>query len=214
MHDGMRRFQRRITRAIKSTKVGNFLIALVSLIISVTVLVLTVKFWGLDTDGLHQAVRYTIRFSTVLFVTLLLLDKLGQYAPRGLWRYLSAHRRGLGLGFACSIAVHLLSVYLFVTSGGYLPSIPALAMDVSAVILICFMALTSNDFMVRALGSRRWTILHRVGIYVIWFTLFMPFISRVRLDLHTYPYWCFSLLLIAAMSLRLSSYAERRNNGR
>lgn len=153
-------------------------------------------------DAWHVSIRYSIRFCAVIFLVIFLSGALKDLAGLGVF---VKYRRWIGISFAVAFLIHLYSVTMFLSVGGYLPKLPALIMDLFTATFILVMTVTSNDFLVRVIGYSNWKRLHLVGIYAIWLTLFVPFSSRIRLDFSTYPYWLFSAALVLVLIVRFTT---------
>lgn len=187
----------------------NLSLVCASALTNVVVMLVTIYIVGSDKEGWHQAVRNTIRMASLLFFVLLTLEYFSRRFTNPVWTFLRAHRRGLGLGFAAAVVIHLSAVYLYLEHGGRLPSLLALSMDGTAVVALSLMAVTSNDKAVALLSPVRWKILHRTGVWICWFTLLIPFISRIRFDADTSAYWLFSIQLIVALYMWLRPGTSR-----
>ena len=94
---------------------------------------------------------------------------------RGLVRY----RRQLGLGFATAHTFHLVALILFLSNlEGY--SVDAsVAVTGFGYVVTALLALTSNDYSVRRLGTAKWKQLHTVGIFILMLYFFVAFSGRL-----------------------------------
>ena len=94
---------------------------------------------------------------------------------RGLVRY----RRQLGLGFATAHTFHLVALILFLSNlEGY--SVDAsVAVAGFGYVVTALLALTSNDYSVRRLGTAKWKQLHTVGIFILMLYFFVAFSGRL-----------------------------------
>ena len=111
---------------------------------------------------------------------------------RGLVRY----RRQLGLGFATAHTFHLVALILFLSNlEGY--SVDAsVAVAGFGYVVTALLALTSNDYSVRRLGTAKWKQLHTVGISTLLLYFFVAF--SVRLLTNFAPIYAVYVALIAA----------------
>jgi sulfoxide reductase heme-binding subunit YedZ len=94
---------------------------------------------------------------------------------RGLLRY----RRQLGLGFATAHTFHLVALILFLGNlEGY--SVDAsVAVAGFGYVVTALLALTSNNYSVRRLGTAKWKQLHTVGISILLLYFFVAFSGRL-----------------------------------
>lgn len=119
-------------------------------------------------DGIATAAaRYTARYSFYWFVAAWSASALARLWPGGWRAQILFRRRAIGLGFAVAHGVHFLAVLAVLLGAGYKANLIALVGGGAAYVFVALMALTSNDFSVRALGRRGWALLHGVGGYVL-----------------------------------------------
>ena len=111
---------------------------------------------------------------------------------RGLVRY----RRQLGLGFATAHTFHLVALILFLSNlEGY--SVDAsVAVAGFGYVVTALLALTSNDYSVRRLGTAKWKQLHTVGISILLLYFFVAFSGRLLTNFA--PIYAVYVALIAA----------------
>ena len=111
---------------------------------------------------------------------------------RGLVRY----RRQLGLGFATAHTFHLVALILFLSNlEGY--SVDAsVAVAGFGYMVTAMLALTSNDYSVRRLGTAKWKQLHTVGIFILMLYFFVAFSGRLLTNFA--PIYAVYVALIAA----------------
>lgn len=111
---------------------------------------------------------------------------------RGLVRY----RRQLGLGFATAHTFHLVALILFLGNlEGY--SVDAsVAVAGFGYVVTALLALTSNNYSVRRLGTAKWKQLHTVGISILLLYFFVAFSGRLLTNFA--PIYAVYVALIAA----------------
>ena len=111
---------------------------------------------------------------------------------RGLVRY----RRQLGLGFGTAHTFHLVALILFLSNlEGY--SVDAsVAVAGFGYVVTALLALTSNDYSVRRLGTAKWKQLHTVGIFILMLYFFVAFSGRLLTNFA--PIYAVYVALIAA----------------
>jgi DMSO/TMAO reductase YedYZ heme-binding membrane subunit len=166
---------------------------------------------GAGEEGVRALIRATARTSLAFF-----LAAFSASSARRLWQtpataWWLRNRRQLGVSFAVSHALHLAAIVAL--AAGWPDSFRG---GVDAVTLVgggfgyamlAAMAATSSDAAVRALGARRWRLLHRVGIW----TLFLIFASNyLPAPLHDARYAPAALALVGALALRVAAAARGR----
>jgi DMSO/TMAO reductase YedYZ heme-binding membrane subunit len=113
----------------------------------------------------------TARLSLTLFVVTFAASAVQTLQRGGLGKWLRRNRRHLGLSFATSHLVHGVGFFGYAASEGTaLTELVAKTTLVGGSIGYLFigaMALTSTDGMQRRLGRKRWRVLHRTGMYVL-----------------------------------------------
>lgn len=163
---------------------------------------------GWSYEGAAAAARLTARASFLWFVTAWSASALARLWPGG-WRgALLRRRRSVGLAFATSHIVHLgalLTAILVFDHGTELMTIIGGGI---AYLFIFAMAATSNDASVRALGPRRWRLLHATGGYVIAGIFASSYLGRVP----TNPALGVPMVLLLALAalLRVVAWSRRR----
>ena len=189
-------------------------------VISTTVIALLVVLGGAfasagwSEESVRIVVRWTARIAVVLFVMAFSASSLRVFWRSGATSWLLVHRRRLGLAFATAHGVHLAAL---VALGVWFPD-PFLAETtwVTYVVgglvyaFIFAMAATSNDASVRALGRRRWQLLHTFGSWAVWVIFAQSFGGRVA----TEPTWSSATattLLLGAFGLRMARRVRARS---
>jgi DMSO/TMAO reductase YedYZ heme-binding membrane subunit len=188
---------------------GREIIALALLVLAAGVAAIAARD-GWSEAGVRQVVRSSAQIGVVLFCL-----AFGASSLRVFWRtpgsaWLLRNRRYLGLSFAASHTLHLAALGALALA---FPDPFVGGLSASTVVggglcyaFIYAQAATSNDASVRALGRRRWTLLHRVGSYFIWFVFAQSYFARVPRD----PYYIVpSLLLVATVGLRVARRLRR-----
>jgi sulfoxide reductase heme-binding subunit YedZ len=151
---------------------------------------------------LRAAVRLTAAVSVFCFLLAFTASPLARRWPGPGTRWLVANRRWLGLSFATSHAMHAVVLWrLTVSVPGFAESVPLATKIAGALgfLVIALMAATSNDASVRALGPRRWTMLHTVGIHYLWIVFAATYGPTA---IHSPFHAVVTLVLLAALALR------------
>ena len=166
--------------------------------------------WGSGEEGIRVLVRSSARSSVLLFSLAFTASSARVLWQNGVTKWLLANRRYLGLSYAASHAIHLLAlIALYPASDDFRTSLNAVTL-VGGGIAYAFtaaMAATSNDASVAALGRRRWTLLHTVGGWFIWFVFAQSYLPRAFL----YPaYLPAAGVVLAVPALRGARRMRRR----
>ncbi|MGB5949649.1 MAG: hypothetical protein WBG82_10030 [Parvibaculum sp.] len=184
-------------------------------VIAADVAILATSFacWGTGADGLLHAARYTARLSFLIFLAPFLASSLVYWFPSPMTRWMRARRRHLGLSFALAHFVHLTALTGFSVVSGEMPGMVTLFGGGGAYVLIALMALTSNDWSVRKLGTKAWGWLHWIGLYDIWLIFTFSYFGRVTKDAPQEPrviYVVLFALAVAALLLRIATRIARQ----
>lgn len=162
--------------------------------------------------GVRMVIRLTARTSLVFFLVAFTASALMKLWPSHQTAWLLQHRRGFGLAFAVSHAVHLVAIVAFASldSHGFAQqsSLANMLTGGLAYVFIALLAATSWDGAVRWLGARRWQLLHTVGVYYIWVSFMVSFGKRIPVSA---GYMLPVLALVAALMLRwCARYSMKR----
>jgi len=175
-----------------------------------TMVAITLLVYGVDEPGLHAVIRYTARTSLVLFSGAFVASSLYQLKRTSFTRWLRVNRRYVGVSFAVSHAMHLAAIITLARVSA------KFAGDVSRVtviagglgfVVVALLAATSFDRTAAWLGPRRWRMLHKTGVYYLWFIFFVTYLPPA---LQFVTYVPFVVLLLAAMGVRLWARVGRR----
>ena len=162
---------------------------------------------GWTYEGAAAAARLTARASFLWFVTAWSASALARLWPGG-WRgALLERRRSLGLAFATSHTVHLAALLTAILVFDHGTKLMTIIGGGTAYLFIFAMAATSNDASVRALGPRRWRLLHATGGYVIAGIFASSYLGRVPTN-PALGVPMVSLLALAAL-LRVVAWSRR-----
>jgi methionine sulfoxide reductase heme-binding subunit len=167
---------------------------------------------GTGDEGVRMLIRATARSSAILFLVAFVARPLRQ-----LWRsdasaYLLENRRYFGVSMAVSHLIHGIAIVWLFTAfpAAYQADPIALAGGGLGFVFIAAMAATSSDAAFKALGRARWTLLHRTGIWYVWFIFaftFLPKEGGAAWDpLHTFAVAAF----VAAPLVRAAAYVKTR----
>lgn len=133
-------------------------------------------------ESFQGAARLTARWSFVIFLVVWSASALAHLWPGG-WRAgLLYNRRGLGLGFAAAHLIH---------AGFFLTAILAFGTETSpktviggglGYVFVILLALTSNDYWVRAMTPKGWKLLHSIGVNYIAIVFFVSYLGRLPIN--------------------------------
>ena len=160
-------------------------------------------------DQAHMAARWTARAGFPIFILTYSASSLARLWPNDTTKAMLRHRRQWGLGFAFAHTVHLVALVTFLKISGEPPKLPTLVGGGAAYVLLCAMAVTSNDAAMRAMGVW-WKRLHRFGIHWLWFVFTFTYFGRIfdpgrmMQGLVLFP------VCLAALGLRLWAWAKVR----
>ncbi len=123
--------------------------------------------------------RYSAHLAFVFLLLAFSASTLKAFVNNAQTRGLVRYRRQLGLGFATAHTFHLVALILFLSNlEGY--SVDAsVAVAGFGYVVTALLALTSNDYSVRRLGTAKWKQLHTVGISILLLYFFVAFSGRL-----------------------------------
>ena len=128
-------------------------------------------------------------------------------------RWLLANRRYVGLAFAYAMAWHFVYVARYKLVFGLQPEPFDLALDITGLLFLLAMTVTSFHPVRRRLGPVRWRRLHKTGIYVLWFLPTYFYLDDLHRDHSVFNFAVFAALL-AALGVRILAWARRPVPGR
>jgi len=163
---------------------------------------------GSGTEGLGLTTRYLARLASPFFLAAFSASALAELAPSKTSFWLLSHRRWLGLGYATVMLAHLVAIIVFVSSRDEPLEVgPTQILGGIGFVFIALMAATSNDGAVRALGRARWSRLHRVCLYYLWFIITATYLGAAARD----PWHALGgAIAFAALGLRIASWRHHR----
>lgn len=167
---------------------------------------------GTGEEGLGLVTRYLARLAFPFFLAAFSASALAELVPSQPALWLLFHRRWVGLGFATVMFAHMVAILVFLGSRDA-PTEIGLSQVLGGIgfVLIAVMAATSNDAAVRALGRARWSRLHRVCLYYVWFIITATYLGRIGEDPSYVPG---VVLSFAALALRIAAWRHRRRTPR
>jgi sulfoxide reductase heme-binding subunit YedZ len=166
---------------------------------------------GTDLDGLGAALRATGRTSAALFLLTFAASPARRLWPVPATAWLLRNRRYIGNSFAVSHAIHLgLLVALATKTPARFTADPlGLIPGAAAYLFLAAMVATSFDRTTAWLGRRRWKLLHRTGMWILWLFFTTTYTGKALRD-PTLILFAAALWLLAATRLALALSARRR----
>jgi hypothetical protein len=169
---------------------------------------------GGDIEGVRLVIRATARTSLVLFVLAFTAGAMVELVPSEATRWQRRNRRYLGVSFAVSHLIHLITILSLAAVDKALfwklTNVGTIVLAGTAYLFIAAMTATSFDRTAAWLGPRKWRLLHLLGGWYIWISFAVAVGKRVPLDRF---YWPMAALVVAAGLVRLAAM-WRRNRRR
>ena len=165
---------------------------------------------GAEAENLQFILRVTARFALLIYLVVFVARPLRQLWPVPTTSKLLRKRRLIGVAFAGIMTVHLAFIgwlWIFVIA----KPLPPLSLigGGGAYLLMLLMLITSFDGPARALGPKNWRRLHKTGLYWIGIVFANTIIPDVVKD-PTDPYYLgLTLLILAAIALRVLAHFKR-----
>jgi DMSO/TMAO reductase YedYZ heme-binding membrane subunit len=128
-------------------------------------------------------------------------------------RWLLANRRYVGLAFAYGMAWHFAYVARYKLVFGLQPKPFDLALDITGLLFLLAMTVTSFHPVRRRLIPGHWRRLHKSGIYVLWLLPTYFYLDDFHRDHSVFNFTVLAALL-AALGVRGLAWARRPVSGR
>ena len=166
---------------------------------------------GTGEDGVRMLIRATARSSALLFLIAFLARPLRQLWRTDATAFAIKNRRYFGVSVAVSHLIHGIAIVWLLTAfpSAYQVNATTLVGGGLGFVFIAAMAATSSDAAFKALGRARWTLLHRTGVWYLWFVFAFTFIPDPQYGwdaLHAIAVAAFT----AAPLVRAAAYAKSR----
>ena len=147
--------------------------------------------------------RAGARVAILIYLLVFIARPLRQLTGSDLSRSLLKHRRQLGVAFAAVMTAHLW--FLLWLNG---PVVPIPGMIIYAFIFL--MLITSFEGPTRALGPKRWRILHKTGLYVIGLALAQAQFGRIIGGVGEPVHYVLASLFLVAIVIRVLAWRKQR----
>lgn len=170
---------------------------------------------GTGEDGVRMLIRATARSSALLFLIAFLARPARQLSRTDATAFAIKNRRYFGVSMAVSHGIHGLAIVWLFTAfpSAYQVNAVTLAGGGLGFVFIAALAATSSDAAFKALGRARWTLLHRTGVWYLWFVFAFTFIPDPQ-----YGWDATHALAVAAFTaaplVRAAAYAKTRRRAR
>jgi DMSO/TMAO reductase YedYZ heme-binding membrane subunit len=165
---------------------------------------------GSNEDNIRALLRLTARAAFLLLLVVFVARPLRQLVRTPGTLALLKNRRLLGIGFAGIHTAHLTLIFYLIHQ------VPSFEFDwlsrlpgIATYSMMYVMLITSFDRPARAIGAKRWKILHKIGLY--W--LFAAFAQRElprSFDNVDLAIWLLTACIAAALLIRLSAFVANR----
>lgn len=179
----------------------------IALILGITVEAMTAV---APADGVRGIVRMTARISLALFALGFTASASWHFWPNAVTRWQMRSRRHLGVAFALSQTVYVVSLF---SLGRIAPAELAAATNVAtwiigalAYLFTVLMALTSFESTAQLIGQRAWSALHTVGSYYIWLIFASYYFSRAAIIPAYIPV---AILVASILILRIAARVSK-----
>ncbi|MDJ0789569.1 MAG: ferric reductase-like transmembrane domain-containing protein [Myxococcota bacterium] len=182
------------------------LLALLLLAMSAAVLAST----GTGEEGVRALIRATARSSVLLLCLAFAARPLRQLWRSELSGWMLRARRSLGLGYALCQALHLAAILVVVSVHAGESDLVTWIGGGVGYVFTAAMALTSTDAWVKRLTRKRWTLLHRTGMYVNVGIMAFTFQGGVSEAAEPAPYWLALAAIALASGIRLAAWLRSR----
>jgi len=166
---------------------------------------------GTGEEGVRSVVRHSAQTSFALFIAAYSASSLRAFWRNDLTEWLLANRRYVGVSFAVSHTIHLLSlVALYQVAESFRTSLDASTIVGGglAYVFLYLMTATSFDTTAAMIGRRAWKILHTTGMHYIWFIFFISYTPRMLIT--SVVYAPFLILLVTGLGLRIAARVRVR----
>jgi DMSO/TMAO reductase YedYZ heme-binding membrane subunit len=168
--------------------------------------------YGIGEEGLRVLIRATARSSLLLFLPAFAASSLRRLWPTPFSAWLLRNRRYVGVSFAISHFLHLDAILglAFLYPDRFDASPVTIVGGGLGYAFIAAMVATSSDAAVRKLGERRWKLLHRTGMWVLFVIFAQSYVPAPFYDIRYLPA---SLATLGALGLRIAAWLRSRPRG-
>jgi DMSO/TMAO reductase YedYZ heme-binding membrane subunit len=159
-------------------------------------------------DNIRLVVRHSAKLAFALLILIIAARPLRQLVQKPWSARLLQNRRLIGVAFAGVMTGHLaLIVFRFTYTPELTYPISGLIVGGGAYAMIYLLFITSFNGPTRALGPRRWKILHRTGL--VWTGLIFG-IPRPFSEISDPEYLMLGIPLLFALTIRFAAWRQSR----
>ena len=162
-------------------------------------------------DDIRMPTRHTAQLAFALYIVILVARPLQQLLRKDWTATLLRKRRLIGVAFAAVMTTHLgLIAYRFGTQPELEYPLFNLMFGGTAYALFYLMLITSFDAPKKALGPKKWKLLHRTGL--VWAALIFG-LPRSLDELTDPEYLKFGIPFVIALLIRFTAWQRLRQRG-
>ena len=196
---------------IKSSAGKNWAVFLSFTLLTVIVAVAWLSSVDLMDDNIRLAVRHSAKLAFALLILVIAARPLRQLLQKPWTARLLQNRRLIGVAFAGTMTGHLaLIIFRFSYSPELTYPLSGLIVGGGAYAMIYLLFITSFNGPTRALGPRRWKILHRTGL--VWTGLIFG-VPRPLSEISDPEYLMLGIPLMFALAIRFLAWRRSKQPG-
>ena len=163
-----------------------------------------------EKETVRFLIRSTAKCSFILFMLAFVASSLHNYFKNSFTKWLLANRRYIGVSFAVSHYLHLVTLILmtlhidfnvFEDRGVFRTAVGA-----TAYAFITLMTITSFDKTRNLFGAKNWKRIHTIGGYLLW----IIFAKSYLLEMTNPTRILFAIIAISVLFLRLSIFFRKK----
>ena len=166
---------------------------------------------GTSDESMGAVLRLSARVAFIVLLVIFVARPLQQILGTPATAALLRNRRLVGIAFA---GIHTAHLSLLVLRANQMPdfelSLTANYLGALTYLVIYLMLITSYDGPARALGSKRWKILHKVGLYWIFVIFLQTQLPRSLDKLGDVNWWLITITAIAIVIRLTTFFANKR----
>ena len=157
---------------------------------------------------IRRPLRHTAQLAFLLYVLILVARPMQQILREPWTARMLKNRRLMGVALTSVMTVHLVLIaYRFGTQPELSYPLVNLVVGGGAYVMLYLMFITSFDGPTRALGPKKWKLLHRVGLIYAALIFGLP---RNLEHAVTWDYWKFGIPFVIALIIRLTAWQLSR----
>ncbi len=182
---------------------------LVSLLLTGAISLALLSGTSLGDEDIRVPMRLTAQIAFGLYLAILIARPLQQLLRQNWTAALLHNRRLIGVAFAATMTTHLaLIIYRFSAQAEVEFSVDPFGAGAYAVFYA--MLITSFDGPKKAIGSKAWKLLHRIGLVWAGVIFGLSFLT----DLNDPDFLVFGIPFVIALLIRVTAWLRSRQQGR